>query len=209
MATTTQRTQVINREMNAMEEEARQNAMRQKMLAAKRAERDVIADKVTGEVFKVRHFTLSSSTDFTQTANVANILSQIGILNNPGVPVGLEFAFAPIKESYGNEYVALRTYGLIRDAGPANINVGRLVVRVESPQRIEKERLLDISPQRFNGTNVNPNDRNNLLVYSVSETFRATQGDFIVWLLNSPTVASPVATNTFWAMEVLALEKRL
>ena len=193
----------------ALERAAREDALVKKEIVAKSQAKNLVVDAVSGDTFKKRPLTLSDRKDFTKNVNVANTLSQIAVQVSPGVKLGLELAFAGVKESYGHEFVALRTYGKIRDdtvAPGVDINIGRMVVIVQSPMLIEKVRLLDTGVQRFNESS--GADRNQLLAYQVPETFRATQGDFIQWLLDSPTLIgfSGATENTFFSMEVLALE---
>jgi hypothetical protein len=209
MATPSRQISSIRGQQDALERRAREDALMKKEIVAKSQAKNLVVDAVSGDTFKKRPLSLTDRSDFTKNANVASTLSQFAIMVSPGVKLGLELAFAGVKESYGHEYVALRTYGKIRDATAApgvDINFGRLVVIVQSPMGVEKTRLLDTGIQRFNGSS--GADRNSLLAYQVPETFRATQGDFIQWLLNSPTVIgfTGATENTFFTMEVLALE---
>lgn len=196
--------QNIKAQEAAIKARARENALQQRQLAEKRLVRDVVTDQATGASYVKRPYTLTSD-EFDLNQNVVTVLSEIARLADPGVPLGLEFMFVPTEAGkYGQEYLTPRAYGLIHD-GTNDINNGRLVVVVESPQGIEKAggRLLDISPQKMNEATAA--DRNVMLMYQVSESLRASQGDRIVWRLNHPT-AQVSWDHSYFTMEVVALE---
>ena len=185
----------------ALRAEAIDKAQGQKAMVAANASKNLWVDPITRKVYKVRPKVLTQA-DFTRSPNAVNAEGQIGILTN-SVPNGIEYMFAPVRRGSDADRTAPYLYGSILLTTTGSLS-GTLVIKILSPSRVEKERVLTTNSYTLNVAS--PIDWNNRLFFNCEETKRAKAGDFIQLTLVCAEIAS--STNMAWTMTIFELEEQ-